>query len=326
MHVSLRDVISLGIPDASASTSPRVDDLLVSFDLPVDGLRTVELVNLLQGTNRLTVGVLRDQAPTALLEACDVVVTSEAQRDAVRAAVDHSPLAAYALIHALRASAGLPAQDALTVESAAYSLLLGGQEFARWLAGRSPLAIAPLTRPVLRLRRERDVLEIMLTRPERRNAFGTELRDALVEAFELVRHDRSIRRVELRGEGPCFSSGGELAEFGTTPDTATAHFLRTSRSPARILVQISDRTTAFVHGPCIGAGVELPSLCCRVVATKDATFRLPEVAMGLIPGAGGTVGLTRRIGRRRTAWLALTGEEIDAETALEWGLVDRVHE
>ena len=69
--------------------------------------------------------------------------------------------------------------------------------------------------------------------------------------------------------------------------------------------------TARVHGPSVGSGVELAAFAGRVVAAPDATFALPEVAMGLVPGAGGTVSIPARIGRHRTAWLALTGERID---------------
>ena len=86
----------------------------------------------------------------------------------------------------------------------------------------------------------------------------------------------------------------------------------------------ADRTTVRVHGACIGAGLELASFSRRVVAHPDTVFQLPEVAMGLIPGAGGTVGLPLRIGRQRTAHLALTGTALDARTALAWGLVDEI--
>ncbi|HLT69358.1 MAG TPA: enoyl-CoA hydratase/isomerase family protein, partial [Acidimicrobiales bacterium] len=72
------------------------------------------------------------------------------------------------------------------------------------------------------------------------------------------------------------------------------------------------------------AGVEVAAFAGRVVAAPDATFRLPELGMGLIPGAGGTVSLTRRIGRQATARLVLTGETVDAVTALALGLVDEV--
>ncbi len=88
---------------------------------------------------------------------------------------------------------------------------------------------------------------------------------------------------------------------------------------------MSGRVTAHLHGACIGAGIELPAFVGRVVADPDSRIQLPEIALGLIPGAGGTVSLPRRIGRQRTAWLGLTGARIDAPTALAWGLVDEVH-
>jgi enoyl-CoA hydratase/carnithine racemase len=81
---------------------------------------------------------------------------------------------------------------------------------------------------------------------------------------------------------------------------------------------------ARVHGPCFGAGVELPAFASNVVASADATFVLPELGMGRLPGAGGTVSIPRRIGRQRTLWLALTGAVLDAQTALRWGLVDAI--
>ena len=80
---------------------------------------------------------------------------------------------------------------------------------------------------------------------------------------------------------------------------------------------------ARVHGPCAGAGIELAAFAGTVVAEAGTTFRLPEVGMGLIPGAGGTVSIPRRIGRWRTLYLALTGQPLDVATALAWGLADR---
>jgi enoyl-CoA hydratase/carnithine racemase len=75
---------------------------------------------------------------------------------------------------------------------------------------------------------------------------------------------------------------------------------------------------------CAGSGIELPAFAGTVVAAPDTTFALPEVSLGLVPGAGGTVSLPHRIGRHRTALLALSGATIDAPTALAWGLVDRL--
>ena len=80
----------------------------------------------------------------------------------------------------------------------------------------------------------------------------------------------------------------------------------------------------MVHGACVGAGVELPAFAGHVIARPDATFRLPELRMGLIPGAGGTVSIPRRIGRDRFLEMALTGDPVDATTALDWGLIDEL--
>jgi enoyl-CoA hydratase/carnithine racemase len=82
--------------------------------------------------------------------------------------------------------------------------------------------------------------------------------------------------------------------------------------------------TVELHGACFGSGIELPAFAGRVIAAPDTSIALPELGLGLVPGAGGTVSLPCRIGRHRTAWLALSGRAIDASTALAWGLVDDV--
>jgi enoyl-CoA hydratase/carnithine racemase len=79
-----------------------------------------------------------------------------------------------------------------------------------------------------------------------------------------------------------------------------------------------------VHGHGVGSGLELAAFAGCVTATPDATLALPELGMGLVPGAGGTVSVTRRIGRHRAAWLVLTGAELDARQAIDWGLVDAI--
>jgi enoyl-CoA hydratase/carnithine racemase len=164
--------------------------------------------------------------------------------------------------------------------------------------------------------------DVVLAAPQRRNAMSPSLWRALAAVGAWLHDQADV--VVLRAEGPSFCAGGDLDELGRRPDPATAHLVRLERSPARSLMVLGDRVTARVHGPCAGSGVELPAFAARVVADPAATFRLPEVGLGLVPGAGGTVSLPRRIGRHRTAWLALTGRSIDAATALDWGLVDEV--
>jgi enoyl-CoA hydratase/carnithine racemase len=177
--------------------------------------------------------------------------------------------------------------------------------------------------PVL-LRRDGDELRATLNRPQRRNAYGRQLRDALVSALQLVAWDESIVRMVLDGAGPCFCSGGDLDEFGTTPDPVTAHLVRTRGGAALPLHRVADRVEVRLHGACVGAGIELPAYAHRIVAAPDTRIRLPEISMGLIPGAGGTVSIPRRIGRWRTLYLALSNAYLDAQTALSWGLVDEV--
>ena len=109
-------------------------------------------------------------------------------------------------------------------------------------------------------------------------------------------------------------------------DPATAHLVRLQQSAGRSIAMLADRVTAHLHGACIGSGIELPAFAGTVVAAPSARISLPEVSLGLVPGAGGTVSIPRRIGRHRTALLALTGEVIDAETAHGWGLVDDVRD
>lgn len=241
--------------------------------------------------------------------------------DDVAAALGRNPQASAAAVRLL-ADAPPSVEDGLVVESLAYAELQAGPEFAAWLAERGPATPAPSSDPV-RLRREGDHLTITLDRPECHNAVDVAMRDALVEAFSLVAADPALTAT-LEGHGPSFSSGGDLREFGTFPDPGTAHAIRLERLPARALAAVADRVTARVHGHCVGAGAELAAFCHRVIAAPGTTFRLPEVAMGLVPGQGGTVSLPRRIGASRTACLALTGRAIDADTALEWGLVDEI--
>jgi len=130
----------------------------------------------------------------------------------------------------------------------------------------------------------------------------------------------------VRGAGPSFCSGGDLDEFGSRPDPGTAHLIRLSRSAARLVHGLRDRVEVELHGWCVGAGIELPAFAATVRAAPDTRISLPELAFGLVPGAGGTVSLPRRIGRQRTNWLAMSGATLDATTALAWGLVDELDE
>ncbi len=150
------------------------------------------------------------------------------------------------------------------------------------------------------------------------------MRDALHEAFTLAALDPEIVQVSLRGAGRCFSLGAELGEFGTCRDPATAHDIRWRTLPARAAALCAEKLDVHVQGGCAGAGLELAAFARRFTAAPDAWFQLPELAMGILPGAGGCVSLTRRIGRQRTALLVLSGKRISARQSLAWGLVDAI--
>lgn len=266
-------------------------------------------------------------AAAALAPAFDVRLESAGDLEPILATVERSPLASLALVQLLRLGGTLDPDAALVAESFVYSLLQSGPEFQRWLEDREAPKLAPSgAEPAVRVRREGERLAISLNRPDRRNAFSAEMRDALVDALHVAGCDPSLREIVLDGAGPDFCSGGDLAEFGTAPDPVTAHAIRQTRHPGRLLLALAGRVRAELHGACVGAGIELPAFASRVTARSDATFWLPELSMGLVPGAGGTVSVPRRIGRQRAAAWMLSGRRIDARTARDWGLVDELQD
>ena len=170
----------------------------------------------------------------------------------------------------------------------------------------------------------------------RRLAPGGERRQRRVDQQRPVHRRRAlVQRPPPRGElrvGPLRAApsghAGAVEDRQparvTTPDIATARLVRTRAGAAHLLHRLADRVEVRLTGTCLGAGIELPAFAGLVVATPGTTVQLPEIRMGFIPGAGGTASIPRRIGRWRTLHLALTGTALDARTALEWGLVDRV--
>ena len=256
------------------------------------------------------------------------VPSAQAAVAEIQQRVERWPQAAAICDDVLRATdPAAPAWSGLITESLAYSTLQSGREFRDWLARRGPASVPGHAEPVL-VEREVDSLRIWLNRPGRHNAFSTDMRQALLDALTIARVDTSIRDVTLASKGPSFCSGGDLAEFGSFDDPATAHFARSRHSPARALDELAsrlgERLEARVHGQVLGSGLEMAAFCGRVEADPQSRFGLPELELGLIPGAGGTVSIPRRIGRWRTGYLVLSGQTVTAATALAWGLVDAV--
>jgi enoyl-CoA hydratase/carnithine racemase len=252
----------------------------------------------------------------------DLRTDDPAEADRWEAAIERAPLALLAAALLLRSR---PASTwaGLVAESATYSMLQAGPEFRAWRDGSDATPADDGGMPRVRVTTSGEVAEVVLTRPGRHNALDVQMRDELYDALMALELGHA-GAVVVRGEGPSFCSGGDLGEFGTFPDPLTAHRVRLARSLALRFAALAERMVVGLHGRCLGSGIELPAYAGHVVAADDATFGLPEASLGLVPGAGGTVSIARRCGPSRVLELLVTGEPIDAATALAWGLVDEV--
>ncbi len=175
------------------------------------------------------------------------------------------------------------------------------------------------------------VFEIVLNRPEKRNAIDGELWAAFGEAVRLACRAAGARAVLIRGAGKGFSAGIDVSSFMQLPGqygddwlhcmrTITDDFQRTLTSLERLELP----TIALIHGHCLGLGMELALACDFRIAAAGARLGLPESRLGLIPDVGGTTRLTRLVGPARAKELIMTGRQIDAELAASWGIVNRV--
>lgn len=289
----------IGIDRAGALSVARVDDFDVLLTVAEDPPR-----------------------PWISVKSLEIEAAAARLADTARGA----PFAATIAAQLLRLTPRLPLAEALTAESLAYSALLGGQEFHRWRARADPAPGTPAPDEPVTIERKADQLTLTLDDPKNRNAMTARMRDALYEALANALDDPTEPAVTLQGNGRCFSTGGALFEFGSAVDLAEAHAVRMLHSCAWALGALRERATVRLHGACIGSGLEIAAAAHRRIAAPDAWFQLPELSMGLIPGAGGTATVARAIGRHRAYWMLLSGKRVDAELARRWGLVHAIEE
>jgi enoyl-CoA hydratase len=172
-------------------------------------------------------------------------------------------------------------------------------------------------------RRER-VAIVTINRPEKRNALNIQTRADGAAVLEELRDDESIGVVIFTGAGDkAFIAGADIAEFaGRT--AITQHDVMTGRSLFTAIDSFPKPVIAMINGYCLGGGNELALACDLRIASETASFGQPEINLGIIPGGGGTQRLTRLVGEGKAMELILTGEIIDAQTALRLGLVNMV--
>lgn len=179
-----------------------------------------------------------------------------------------------------------------------------------------------------RIRSERrGAVELLtLSRPEALNALDSRTLRELVAHGERLAADTDVRAVVVTGEGRAFAAGADISEMrGMTPIDAEA-FSRLGHRAMAALESLPVPTIAAVDGFALGGGCELAIACDWIYASSRARFGQPEVALGLIPGFGGTSRLVRKVGPGWARELVLGGEPIDADTALRIGLANRVFE
>lgn len=176
------------------------------------------------------------------------------------------------------------------------------------------------------------IVTMTLDDPDTRNAIsGAEMVAAILAALERLEADETARVAILTGAGPVFSSGGNIKAMGHAgglndplPARTRANYKRGIQRLPLAFAALEVPVIAAVNGPAIGAGCDLACMCDLRVAARSARFAESFVKLGLIAGDGGAWLLPRVIGFSRACEMALTGDPIDADTALEWGLVSRV--
>ena len=177
---------------------------------------------------------------------------------------------------------------------------------------------APVEQPVLLTERADGVAWLTLNRPAKRNALNLALRGALDQSLAELAADDGVRVVVLTGAGTAFCAGADLSD---APPSTRHPMAEPGRPVAQSLAAFGKPVIASVNGPAFGGGLELALACDLRVAARGATFALPEVRIGSLPGSGGTQRLVRAIGPAVAARMLLSGEPLSAAEALRTGLI-----
>jgi len=182
-----------------------------------------------------------------------------------------------------------------------------------------------VSEPLVLYDKQDGVALITLNRPAALNAVNLAMRDELWGLLLAVRDDPDVRVAVLRGAGKrAFCAGADVKEFGTAPSVIAARRARQERDLWGLMIALETPLIAQIHGWALGAGCEMSLLCDLRVAADDARLGLPEVTLGYIPSAGGTQTLPRAVAHGHASRMILSGEPVDAATALRMGLVHRV--
>ncbi len=170
---------------------------------------------------------------------------------------------------------------------------------------------------------EGETARITLSRPEKRNALSLELMEELISSLETLGANPDVRAIVIEGAGVAFSAGHDLSEMVGRDLPFYQRLFDVCTELMETIHRVPQPVIAKVHGVATAAGCQLVAACDLAVAADDARFATPGVKIGLFCSTP-MVPLSRAIGRKRALEMLLTGDLIDATTALEWGLVNTV--
>lgn len=272
------------------------------------------------GWPRGGVGVIDDrhtQEVTTVRLADPLAAVEEIRRNAAA-----HPTAALTFDTLLRITATTSAREGLIAESFAHAMLLAGADYRSWREGLADAAAERESTAAARIERRGREVEIRLSSEAGRTGLDQASRTRLARVFHGLGPD--VTAIRLNADGPDFWGSARPDDLLTPEGIALTHLARMAGNLGAAVYPHRHRLSVHVQGRCVGAGLELVAMAHHVTATPDAVFELPQLRMGLITGCGGTVALTRRIGRWRSAYLALWAGPIDALTAYRWHLVDEI--
>ncbi len=171
---------------------------------------------------------------------------------------------------------------------------------------------------------ENGILIVQLNRLEKLNALNDEILEGFAEIFSNAKANPNVKGLLLIGTGKAFCAGADIARLATCNAQTGYEFACKGQAVFRQLETLGKPSLAAINGFAFGGGCELALAATLRIAATTAQFGQPEIKLGIIPGYGGTQRLARLIGKGRALDLCLTGRFIDAETALQWGLVSQV--
>lgn len=178
----------------------------------------------------------------------------------------------------------------------------------------------------IHLKTDGHVATVVINRPEKLNAVAPEMLESLRQTFDHLDRAPETRVILLEATGPrAFSVGADITAWAALePVDMWRRWVRDGNAAIDAIARVRQPTIAVIEGLALGGGLELALACDLRIASDNARFGSPEVRIATLPGWGGTARLIEAIGLPRTRQLVFTGEQIDAPTALSWGLINEV--